>query len=228
MRTPPFLRISCIAKAFALSYMSPMKHGQQSVRRRRVSACTGFSLLELLLVIGILLILTTLYWSPNKGSRQRAMMTACQRNLEKMYIAFQIYANDYSERFPIVTNATRSEEALNLLVPRYTSDTAAFICPSSHDTAPAQGSVLKAKISYSYYMGRNLSNSQEPLLSDAQIDTAAKAVGQSVFSSTGKPPGNNHADSGGNFLFSDGHVSASPAKAAFPLPLGPGTVLLNP
>jgi prepilin-type N-terminal cleavage/methylation domain-containing protein/prepilin-type processing-associated H-X9-DG protein len=206
-----------------------MKHGRQSVRRLRSGSSAGFSLLEMLLVIGIVLILFTLYWAPRKGSRQRALLTSCQRNLERIYIAQEIYANDHAGRFPVVAGAGRSEQVLDLLVPRYTSDTASFICPASQDTAPpGGGSFLNSKISYAYYMGRSLTNSQAALMSDAQVDGQAKAPGQLVFSSTGKPPGNNHARAGGNFLFGDGHVDASPAHSAFALPLEPGTVLLNP
>jgi prepilin-type processing-associated H-X9-DG protein len=60
------------------------------------------------------------------------------------------------------------------------------------------------------------------------VDTVAKAAGQNVFSTSGKPPGNNHEKNGGNVLFCDGHVEFTPPRAAFALPLGEGVVLLNP
>ena len=65
-------------------------------------------------------------------------------------------------------------------------------------------------------------------MSDSQVDTQSKAAGQLVFSSTGKPPGNNHDKSGGNVLFSDGRVERTPPNAAFSLVLTQGVVLLNP
>jgi prepilin-type processing-associated H-X9-DG protein len=65
-------------------------------------------------------------------------------------------------------------------------------------------------------------------MSDKQVDNLAKASGQDVFSTTGKPPGNNHEKSGGNILFCDGRAEFSPARAPFALPLGEGVVLLNP
>ena len=181
------------------------------------------------MVIAIILLVVTLYWSPGKGSRQRALQTSCQRNLERTFIALQIYATDHAGRFPAVAEARSSEEPLDLLVPRYTSDTAAFICPASKDPAPpGGGSFLNGKISYAYYMGHTLSNTPAVLMSDAQVDTLPKAPGQLVFSAIGEPPGNNHGQNGGNFLFGDGHVAPAPARAAFPLPLDPGVVLLNP
>jgi len=188
----------------------------------------GFSMLELLVTVAIILILTTLYWSPNSGSRQRSLQNSCQKNLQKVYIALDVYANDWGGRFPNVPGAQHSGEALALLVPKYTSDTASFICPGGHDSEPpAGGSLAKHKISYAYYMGRGVDSGQV-LMSDKQVDTKAKQAGQQVFSTTGKPPGNNHRKYGGNFLFCDGHVELSPAAAAFPLPLTNGEVLLNP
>jgi hypothetical protein len=56
----------------------------------------------------------------------------------------------------------------------------------------------------------------------------AKAKGEAVFSSNGNKPGNNHHKYGGNFLFVDGRLEMSNAKAPFPLPLRNGVVLLNP
>lgn len=185
--------------------------------------------MEVLLVIAIILLVFVLYWGPGQGSRQRALETSCRRNLERTFIALQIYAADHGGRFPVAAGARTSEEPLDKLVPRYTSDTAAFICPLSKDPAPpGGGSFLKGKISYAYYMGNTLSNTAAVLMSDAQADTLAKVRGQPVFSVTGEPPGNNHGKSGGNFLFGDGHVAATSARAEFPLPLEPGVVLLNP
>src|SRR3974390_1241975 len=113
----------------------------------------GFSLLELLLTVVIILILTTLYWSPNRRSRQLALQTACQNNLQKLFIAMNIYATDHADRFPVVLGARTSAEALDLLVPRYTSDPSFFVCPGSPDSAPTGGEPIRKRIiSYAYYM----------------------------------------------------------------------------
>jgi prepilin-type N-terminal cleavage/methylation domain-containing protein/prepilin-type processing-associated H-X9-DG protein len=206
-----------------------MKHERYGVRWGGIGTCAGFSLIEMLVVMAVILVLLTLYWSPSKGSRQRGLQIACQRNLERVFLALEIYANEHAGKFPALAGARTSEEALAALVPQYTSDTAAFICPASTDTAPPGGIAFrKARISYAYYMGRSVTNAQQVLMSDAQVDTQPKVPGQPVFSSTGNPPGNNHRQAGGNFLFGDGHVNPSPATAAFSLGLEPGVVLLNP
>src|ERR1043166_8826483 len=80
----------------------------------------AFSLIELVMVI--ILILSTLYWQKTSGSRQQSLKAECQENLQKMYIAMEIFANEHERRFPGVDGARVSEEPLDLLVPRYTSD----------------------------------------------------------------------------------------------------------
>jgi prepilin-type N-terminal cleavage/methylation domain-containing protein/prepilin-type processing-associated H-X9-DG protein len=196
--------------------------------KARPAGRLGFSLLELLLTVVIILILTTLYWSPNRRSRQLALQTACQNNLQKLFIAMNIYATDHADRFPVVLGPRTSAEALDLLVPRYTSDTSLFVCPGSNDSAPTGGESIRTRIiSYAYYMGRTSTN-QQVLVTDRQIDAKPKAPGQLVFSADGKPPGNNHRQFGGNFLFCDGHVELSSPKTAIALDLKPGEVLLNP
>ncbi len=190
---------------------------------------SAFSLLELLLVMAILIILFTIYWGPSSASRQRALQASCQKNLQKLYIALQIYANDHSGKFPAVAGARTPAEPLDLLVPRYDSDTSAFVCPGTGKSSPPAGqSIRSRKISYAYYMGRSLTNAQLPLLTDQQVDSQPKSPGQLLFSSDGKAPGNNHKKFGGNVLFGDGHADLSPAHAAFALPIRPGEVLLNP
>jgi len=217
-----------------------MKRGLKHVRRstqdsRRLlyaEACSaaGFSLIELLAMAAILLLLFVLYWGTSTSDNQkREAQKDCQTHLQKIYIAMDIYATDHSGKFPEAVGARTSQEALDALVPRYTVDTAVFICPGTKDAPLAAGeSFRQHRISYAYYMGRRAADSQQVLMSDQQVDTQSKSAGQYAFSSTGKPPGNNHDKLGGNFLFCDGRVEASPARVPFSLVLTQGVVLLNP
>lgn len=186
-------------------------------------------MLELLLVVAILVLLFTLYWSPASGSKQRALQATCQRNLQKLAVSVQLFATDNGGKFPAISGARKSSEALAPLVPKYTSDVFTFICPGSTDSvSPGTASLNNQKISYAYYMGRDTNTVQDALITDAQIDTSAKTAGQQLFSADGKAPGNNHDKSGGNLMFCDGHVQTSGAKAAFDLPVGTNEALLNP
>jgi len=204
-------------------------NGFREVRRARCPAQAGFSLVELLITLVLMLIMTSMMWGFGSANRQRAEKKACQQNLSKIYLAMQIYANDYGGKFPENTNAQTSEMALDVLVPRYTADTSIFICPGGRDSALPEGvSFRKRKISYAYYMGAPLNDAQQALMSDRQVNTLSKAAGDYAFSTTGKPPGNNHHKYGGNFLFGDGHMEMTPPKVPFSLAIPPGVVLLNP
>ena len=201
--------------------------GHNDCRPPEVQA--GFSLIELLVVLALMIILTTMMWGFGSESHQRSAQRACRQNLEKIYVALQIYANDSSGRLPATSNAQTSEEPLSLLVPHYTVDTSIFICPGSKDAPlPSGVSFTNRKISYAYYMDQRLGDAQQPLMSDRQVNTEPKRTGDQVFSMNGKPPGNNHHKYGGNFLFGDGHAEMTPPQLSFSLVTTQGIVLLNP
>jgi prepilin-type processing-associated H-X9-DG protein/prepilin-type N-terminal cleavage/methylation domain-containing protein len=190
---------------------------------------SGFSLVELIIVVALIVILSIMMWGFTSESHQHAAQRACQQNLEKIYVALQIYANDFSASLPADASARTSEDPLSLLVPRYTADTAIFICPGSKDSPlPSGVSFANRKISYAYYMGQHLGDAQQPLMSDWQVNTLPKQAGDLVFSATGKPPGNNHYKYGGNILFCDGHAELTPPRLAFSLVTSNGVVLVNP
>jgi len=194
-----------------------------------IRTTTGFSLIEMLITLTIILILFTMMYGFGSRNQQMAQKKQCQANLQKMYIALQIYASDSAGRFPVIVNARTSEDALDVLVPRYSADTAIFVCPGSKDHSLSAGeSLRKGRISYAYYMGRQSSAAESVLASDKQVNTEAKAAGQKVFSENGKPPGNNHHQYGGTFLFCDGGMKSSPWASAIALPLTTNVVLLNP
>ena len=202
-------------------------HRFQSVE---ASSPGGFALIELLAVVAILLLLFVFYWgSSSSDTQQRQAQKDCQTQLQKIYMAMEIYANDHAGKFPELAGARTSEEPLDALVPRYTVDTAMFICPGSKDPPlPAGQSLGPHKISYAYYMGRRATDSQQVLMSDQQVNSLSKTAGEYAFSSTGKPPGNNHGKLGGNFLFCDGRAEPAAARTPFSLILTQGVVLLNP
>ena len=92
-----------------------------------------FSLIELLITLALMIILSTMLWGFGWASRQRAQKKACEGNLSKIYLALEIYASDCGGKFPATTNARTAEEALDVLVPRYSADTGIFICPGGRD-----------------------------------------------------------------------------------------------
>jgi len=237
---PRTLNHFAIAGGAGLRYRTLMKRGLNHVRcstedfRRlpfaKAHTLTGFSLIELLAVAAILLLLFALYWGPRTSqNRQRQAQQDCQTHLQKIYVALSIYAGEHANTFPADAGARTSAEALAALVPRYTSDAAVFLCPGIKAAAtPSDKPFRQHRISYAYYMGRRVSDSQQALMSDAQVNTLSKNAGEYAFSSTGKPPGNNHDKLGGNLLFCDGSATAIPPRLPFSLTLTQGVVLLNP
>jgi len=189
----------------------------------------GFSLIELLVTVAIMAIMFAMLESFASGRHQRTQKQLCADNLQKIYLALQIYANDYRGTLPVKTHAATSEEVLEELVPKYSADTSIFICPGGRDSQIPSGEPLSQhKISYAYYMGVRLGDQPNALLSDRQVNTEPKRAGEIVFSLNGKSPGNNHHKYGGNFLMTDGSVQASDAQLTFSLAGRPGVVLSNP
>jgi len=202
---------------------------RRHVRCAPLHSAAGFSLIELLIVMALLIVLSTMYFGFSSPSHQRTEQKNCGQNLQKLFLGLEIYANDHTGTFPETAGAKSSEAPLDLLVPRYTADTAIFICPGSKDAPlPPGESLTKHKISFAYYMGRRSGGTPAALMSDAQVNTESKSAGDPVFSANGKPPGNNHSKFGGNLLLSDGHVELSGTQASFSLVFAQGVVLLNP
>ncbi len=190
----------------------------------------GFSLLELLIVVALIFVLVTLYLGGGNKGYQLKQIANCGKNLQNVYVALKTYSMDNHDQLPSVPGASTSEAPLSQLVPRSTTGTEFFICPGSKDSRlPDAQPFAGRKISYAYYMGRTLNDGvDQPLLSDRQVNTNSKQVGEILFSRDGKKPGNNHKQYGGNVVFCDGNIQASPAQSAFVLTNTPKVVLLNP
>jgi prepilin-type N-terminal cleavage/methylation domain-containing protein len=193
------------------------------------SSRSAFSLLEMLITLALMCIMAAMLYGFGSASHQRSQKELCADNLRKIYVALQIYANDFKGALPHSINAATSEDVLDALVPKCAADTTIFICPGGRDAMFPSGEPLRNhKVSYAYFMGRRLDAPQAPLMSDRQINTEPKRAGEFAFSRDGKPPGNNHHKYGGNFLLGDGSVQNSPAQLPFSLAATPGVVLLNP
>jgi len=197
--------------------------------RARTGTSSAFSLVELLVVLALLVILTVMSTSRFSGSARRKDLAACQRNLQKVYLALSIYRSD-NGAYPFVKGAATPETPLSLLVPKSTTVTEIFICPGSHDKPLAESErFADRRISYAYYMGWATNDvPQEIVITDWQIDSAPKRKGQPMFSPDGKKPGNNHYGDGGNLLSLGGEVSGCGAKASRDLLFPPSVTLLNP
>jgi len=163
-------------------------------------------------------------------SDQQRELANCQKNLQNIYVALNIYSADNKGAWPVFKGAETSEVPLSLLVPRSTTVTEMFICPGSKDPKlPEAESFAKRRISYAYYMGRAKTDGADALLvSDRQVNAFPKIKRQLIFSDTGKPPGANHSKSGGNLLYCDGQFKAVKPRASRDFLFPTNVVLLNP
>jgi len=204
--------------------------GRRCLRRALLPRRAAFSLIEMLITLALIIIMVVMLQGFGSRSNQQRQMKSCQNNLQKIYLALEIFANEHDGLFPVQAGAQTSEEPLSVLVPRYTVASEAFVCPGSKDSSlPTAEPFARRKISYAYFMGRTRTNDPGDLLmTDRQIDTRPKAKGAPIFSADGSAPGNNHHKYGGNYLFVDGHLEQSAVLAQFPVTTPPGVVLLNP
>lgn len=184
----------------------------------------------MLITLALIIIMAVMLHGFGSRSNQQRQMKSCQKNLQMIYVALEIFANEHAGLFPVLAGAQTSEEPLSVLVPRYTVASEAFVCPGSKDSSlPTAEPFARRKISYAYLMGRALTNDPGDLLmTDRQINAQPKAKGAQIFSADGDAPGNNHHKYGGNYLFVDGRLEQSAALARFPIAAVPGVVLLNP
>jgi prepilin-type processing-associated H-X9-DG protein len=189
----------------------------------------AFSLIELLITLALIVILFVTMFGFSSRSHQQQQKRICEKNLQTIHVALEIFAGEHDRAFPAQTGAQTAEAALGQLVPQYTAATGPFICPGSKDKAIPEGEPFgKRRISYAYYMGQRAGSSTELLMSDEQINALPKIQGQPAFSKNGKRPGNNHHRYGGNLLFCDGHTESIAAVVPFSLVPTQGVVLLNP
>ena len=72
----------------------------------RIKGKNGFTLIELLVVIAIIGVLASLLLPALAGAKERAKLIKCISNQKQIGIAFQLYAGDNHERFPLFPNLT--------------------------------------------------------------------------------------------------------------------------
>jgi prepilin-type N-terminal cleavage/methylation domain-containing protein/prepilin-type processing-associated H-X9-DG protein len=118
-----------------------MMRGQGEQSRRRVRAGSlrltedmrAFSLIELLVVVGIIAILIAIMLPSLQRSVRQAASTVCQHNLRTINHGLEMYRMDNNGWIPVAdedaTPAMVSETWFTALHPRYIQDSAVMSCP---------------------------------------------------------------------------------------------------
>ena len=75
--------------------------------RHKIEVETGFTLVELLVVMAIIAILTALLLPVLSSARDKARRTTCLNNLWQISLGVRMYADDSNDKSPKPTNGTR-------------------------------------------------------------------------------------------------------------------------
>jgi prepilin-type N-terminal cleavage/methylation domain-containing protein len=189
------------------------------LQRRRPRNSRAFSLVELLVVIGIIALLIALLFPVFAKVREQARRTKCMANLRSIGQSMFTYANNYRDRLPNgnPANTWSDASAADGVMVNFAQDVKeprVFHCPSDRDEAvpdhidnAIQNAPNSARVSYEFYslffapeFGPKLAKmkGRAPLAWD--LDGGPRDP---------KLPGTgdeNHGPTGGHVLFSDGHA----------------------
>src|SRR3954468_3126788 len=90
----------------------------------------GFTITELLVVLGLIAVLFALLTPTVTRAREMARRAKCLSNMRQITIAAAVYATDDPERIMIWKTAG-SEDSLQPLYPNYLTDLNVAVCPST-------------------------------------------------------------------------------------------------
>jgi prepilin-type N-terminal cleavage/methylation domain-containing protein len=153
----------------------------------------GFTIIELLVVVAIIMILAALLTPVIQKAREQGRRAACISNIRQMSQAAMLYAADWRDKLPPVANTT-ALYAVTLLGKYTTNDPKLLKCPNE----------LTATYSYGYYSGASLADDhREPLFCET-------THGNNTWTKAGN---DNHGDDGGTVGYVGGNAEFYPKTA---------------
>ena len=180
--------------------------GNGRSRFRFSGTSRAFTLVELLVVLGIIAILAALLSLSTCRSIGAANAIKCAGNLKAIGTAFQLYATDHNNRLPQSVYPSANEGYHQLLLPYLNNNGAIFICPlvknPNYPAEPTYGMNW-------YYDNANLATIRVSQVILATETRGADGRGSDRADEASGDPG--ELDSGrhggeANYLFADGHV----------------------
>ncbi len=174
----------------------------------------GFTLVELLVVIGIIALLIAILLPSLARARDRSNRVKCLANLHSLGEAMYLYAHDFRDRLPNGNlrhdaNPVSGDQVLASLNREDMNAPATFHCPSDTDPAPRQitnnyiMTADSARVSYDFFSlywlpedGPKLARlrGQGPLAWDLAVSDKPNQM-------------QNHGTQGGNVVYADGHAA---------------------
>lgn len=155
-----------------------------------------FTLLELLVTIGIIGILAALMLSADSAVREKAKMSGCLNNLKQIGLCIHQYADNNKDSLPVCerfTSAYGLPTIKTVLSPYASGNVKLFQCPSDPGDYKAYGT------SYEWNSFAN----------GLKIDKNSFAVGVTTVIAPLCGDANSYHNGNKNFLYSDSHVNSS-------------------